>query len=411
MVERNGIKTGERAPAKRRPAGRGETITAKQRLWLRVLLILIAVAVLTGFLVRAGIGKKLGKDMEKAEAFCSEGKFEDALQIIEEISAKYPRFRKRGVVYFHAVCLDNLGRVEEAKVLWKKVIGSRADRRYYPASLYRLARFRETEGEYDKAIADYKKILSEYGSSDIVPEVLVSLGDCYQKKRKWKEATKRYREVLSSYEKSPVFGKAKEKLGDLNVRLVFSPYVTEDDIIYEVKSGDTLEKIALDFNTTVSLIRKANRFTRKVLPYAKRLKLTPGNFEIHVNADTNFLTLELNGRFFKEYPVGTGKFGCTPTGKFKIVNKQRNPVWYSEEGIFPYGHKKNILGTRWIGIDKTGYGIHGTAEPDTIGKHASRGCIRLFNRDVEQLYILATVGTPVTITGTTVSDAEEEVVL
>ena len=74
------------------------------------------------------------------------------------------------------------------------------------------------------------------------------------------------------------------------------------------------------------------------------------------------------------------------------------PEW---KGI-PYGDPKNILGTRWMGItdaQKTlkEYGIHGTWQPETVGAYVSKGCIRLLNDDVEELYKIVMIGTPVTI--------------
>ena len=383
------------------------TVTAKQRKHLKLLIFLIVIGIAAGVFLRIAIGRKLLVDLKKGEVLYSEGMVEDALQVLEKISGNYPRFQRRAVSYLYAVCLNELGRVPEAKALWEKVLKSRPDNEYYPASWYQLAYLDETSGQYDEAAKVYEKILSDFGDSDIVPEVLVRLGHCYEKFKKWKDARQKYGEVLLSYQNTPAEKKAKKAFGDLNIRLIFSPYITEEAKVYEVKAGDTLEKIANEFNTTVSLIRKANKLAGHMLPFGKRLKVTPGNFTIHVDADSNVLTLKLNGKFFKEYPVGTGKFECTPIGTFKIINKQSKPVWYAEDGIYPYGHPKNILGTRWMGLDKTGYGIHGTTLPETVGKHASRGCIRLYNRDVEELFMLATVGTSVVITGTTVADVEE----
>jgi len=72
--------------------------------------------------------------------------------------------------------------------------------------------------------------------------------------------------------------------------------------------------------------------------------------------------------------------------------------------MIPYGDKENVLGTRWISLTATGqtpkvrgYGIHGTWEPDTVGKQASAGCVRLLNPDVEELFLIVPMGTPVTI--------------
>lgn len=387
MVKRKGKFT-RRAVKKRTTGGKPE----------KILVLLIVVAIIGGSFLRIAIGKKLEVTLEKGKSVYSEKKFEDALESFDKISKEYPRFHRRELAYLRAVCLNNLGQTQEARVLWERIVKGKPGSEYYPASLYELTHLAEIAGEYDEAIASCSRILSEFGGSFVIPEVLVSFGNCLQQLKKWEDARKRYEEVLLSHPESPTVEKAKEKLGTMNTKLIFSPIITEDSAAYEVRKGDTLEKIAKEFNTTVALIKEANRLEGEMLSIGERLKITRGNFAIVIDADSNRLTLELDGRFFKEYPVGTGKFGSTPIGTFKIVNKHLKPVWYSKDGVYPYGHPKNILGICWIGLDKVGYGIHGTTQPETVGKYSSRGCIRLHNRDAKQLYDLVTIGTPVTIT-------------
>jgi len=55
----------------------------------------------------------------------------------------------------------------------------------------------------------------------------------------------------------------------------------------------------------------------------------------------------------------------------------------------------NPVGTRWIGLSREGYGIHGTPEPREVGKTGSHGCFRLSNWDAEALAQIVEVGTPV----------------
>ncbi len=105
-----------------------------------------------------------------------------------------------------------------------------------------------------------------------------------------------------------------------------------------------------------------------------------------------------DGKVVKRYRVGVGRtFEQTPVGNFKIVSKQVNPTW------FPVGRKPvppgpaNPLGTRWMGLGGTHYGIHGTNAPWTVGRPSSGGCIRLPNTDAEELFAKIAVGTPVRI--------------
>jgi lipoprotein-anchoring transpeptidase ErfK/SrfK len=81
----------------------------------------------------------------------------------------------------------------------------------------------------------------------------------------------------------------------------------------------------------------------------------------------------------------------TPAGSFHIVERIPNPTWYGKGKIVAPG-KSNPLGTRWLGLSIKGYGIHGTNNPASIGRCASHGCIRLRNRDVEQLFEVVRVG-------------------
>ena len=68
-------------------------------------------------------------------------------------------------------------------------------------------------------------------------------------------------------------------------------------------------------------------------------------------------------------------------------------LWRRAESNLP----ENVLGTRWMGFDKEGYGIHGTVAPDKIGQQVTAGCIRMRNEEVEELYKILPRGAEVTI--------------
>ena len=100
------------------------------------------------------------------------------------------------------------------------------------------------------------------------------------------------------------------------------------------------------------------------------------------------------------YPVGPGKVSTpTPTGYYKVIDKEVNPTWTDPgdaSASIPSG-PSNPLGYRWIGIGGN-YGIHGTNRPESIGHYVSNGCIRMHEEDVEKIYDMVEVGTPVEIT-------------
>ena len=117
-----------------------------------------------------------------------------------------------------------------------------------------------------------------------------------------------------------------------------------------------------------------------------------------VDKSQNILTLLGDNDVVKVYRVSTGENNCTPVGIFKIMNKIIDPVWYAEKAIVPAESPENVLGSRWMGFNLPGYGIHGTVSPEKIGQQATKGCVRMINAEIEELYTIIPMGTEVTIT-------------
>jgi spore coat assembly protein SafA len=116
--------------------------------------------------------------------------------------------------------------------------------------------------------------------------------------------------------------------------------------------------------------------------------------EYHLEAGThlavNTIQRQLHyyqgGKISCTYPVAVGKPSTpTPAGHYQVINKLVNPG--------------GVLGTRWMGLSIPGgnYGIHGTNNPDSIGKAVSNGCIRMYNHNVETVFPEVNIGTPVII--------------
>lgn len=187
-------------------------------------------------------------------------------------------------------------------------------------------------------------------------------------------------------------------------------FLMDNSISYEVKPHDSLASIAKQFKTTPELIMQVNHLevgAPHAAPLLKRgmtLKVPPSKFQIDVDISNKALLLKSGGQLLKKYDITTGALQTpTPVGNFKIINKMENPTWHSPKGIVAPNDPQNELGSRWMGIESQeipksrGFGIHGTIRPDAIGKADSTGCIRMLNSDVEDLFDLVVVGTPITI--------------
>ena len=115
-------------------------------------------------------------------------------------------------------------------------------------------------------------------------------------------------------------------------------------------------------------------------------------------ADRTMVVFE-GDRVLKIYNVAVGKPSTpSPQGQFRIVNRIPHPTYYGPAKVIAPG-AQNPLGTRWMGLSAKGYGIHGTNEPRSIGKAASHGCIRMRQRDLEELFEMVDVGVTVELTG------------
>jgi hypothetical protein len=121
--------------------------------------------------------------------------------------------------------------------------------------------------------------------------------------------------------------------------------------------------------------------------------------QIIVSIPDRQLALIEEGRVLKIYPVAVGAdVSPSPEGEFTVMSRLENPGYYKPGTVIAPG-KSNPLGTRWMGLNKKGYGIHGTNLPDSIGKAASHGCIRMRQQDLEELFALVRVGDKVQLRG------------
>lgn len=113
-----------------------------------------------------------------------------------------------------------------------------------------------------------------------------------------------------------------------------------------------------------------------------------GECRLHIDTERFVIFVYKSAHLVKTYNVAVGQAVTpTPLGDWKITSKLHNPG-----GAF---------GTRWmrLSIPFGGYGIHGTDNPNSIGKAISHGCIRMFNKDVEELCDMVPIGTLVKISG------------
>lgn len=218
-------------------------------------------------------------------------------------------------------------------------------------------------------------------------EQLIELGDLVTAQR---ELSRWY------WQKPELRESLRPKLDEMALSLYFAPQPLFRDA-YVVQAGDQLRVIAQRHKMSWEYLAKLNRTDPKKIREGQKLKVVDGPFGAVVFLSNYELIVHLQGSFVKSYRVGAGKVGTTPLGTFAVKNKLADPTYYGPDGlVIANNDPKNPLGERWIDIGDS-YGIHGTIEPDTIGKNESRGCIRMLNAEVEEVYDFLVVGSEVRI--------------
>ena len=131
--------------------------------------------------------------------------------------------------------------------------------------------------------------------------------------------------------------------------------------------------------------------------------------KVFVDTKERVLSVFENDQLISEFPITPGSTALpAPIGMWKIVGVATMPWFRYDEGMLNYGVRteqffnlppgpNNLVGVVWIGLNKTGIGIHGTNNPETIGRAACHGCIRTANWDAARLKDLVTVGNTVSI--------------
>jgi len=297
---------------------------------------------------------------------------------------------------------------EKAMESWRKVVENPAMNSDHAEALYTLGQLRAAEGSPEgakDAEKYYKEAAVASPGSRFGELAEVRIANMMMDRDELQGARTILDKLKTKEEQYPELRKARFKL---NMKLLFSPTITQlpQSEYYVVKEGDTLDGISKTFETTADLLQESNRVDPQRIQIGKRLKVVTGKFRLKVLKSKNILQLLTGDVVLNEYRIATGKDGTTPAGKFRIALKQKEPVWFRDGRVIPYGDPENVLGTRWMGFGSTdgkedpaarGIGIHGTDDESSIGKQSSEGCIRLLNREVEELYKIVPIGTEVII--------------
>ncbi|HEY8747917.1 MAG TPA: L,D-transpeptidase family protein [Tepidisphaeraceae bacterium] len=205
----------------------------------------------------------------------------------------------------------------------------------------------------------------------------------------------------------------KRQIDEINKTVIFSAKKFPEDPwggLYQVASGERMATIAARNGVSWDFLSRVNGVTPKKMRSGQSLKIFKGPFYAVVYKHLFKMEIYLGApggagsMYVTSFPVGLGKDNSTPTGLWscKAGDKIRNPRYYPPRGgdIIAPDDPKNPLGGYWIAIEgmdgqavgKESYGIHGTIDPNSIGKTESMGCIRLKADDISWVFDLLVDG-------------------
>ncbi len=210
------------------------------------------------------------------------------------------------------------------------------------------------------------------------------------------EDVEAHRQLSTLYWQNPELGRPlMKRINQTARRIYFQPqphYLPP----YVVQPGDMLQDIAKDLQVPWQYLAKLNRTDPRRIAPGDKLKVIQGPFDAVVDLGQFRLTVTAHGYYVAQFPIGIGKDGSTPIGELQVLDKLEDPTYYGPDAVIANDDPSNPLGEYWLSLGN-GYGIHGTIDESSIGRAASRGCIRLRNQDVADLYNLLTVGSKVLI--------------
>lgn len=349
--------------------------------------------------------KKIAQMISASHKSLEAKDYQNALAVSNMVIEKY-RVRENlpALLAIRARAFEGLGQKNEALEQWKTIRKDFPKSEQVAEATIGVANAELENGStesVDAAYELYREIEAKYPGKPIYYDALLGFAKIDLKDGQLVSAQKTLNRLLEEAPNHPRRSEIEDTLGKVNIELFHSQIPGEGESIHEIVKGDTLAGLQKKYKVNYQLIQVVNGIDDpKKLRLGQKLKIPNIDLSIQVDKAANTLTLLNHGKFFKKYKVRTGENETqTPTGSFKILDKVKDPKWEHDGKVIPPGDPANELGSRWMAFSGRSLGIHEAIDPSTIGTYSSNGCVGMLRQDVEELYDLVPLGTPVTITG------------
>ena len=207
----------------------------------------------------------------------------------------------------------------------------------------------------------------------------------------------------------------RERLGFLSERIVFSSKnrsaekIAQDPILtlHKVQPGEYLGPIGNKYKIPYQLIERINGIKANRLQAGQSIQVIKG--PVHARVDKSDYRMDLFVYddagvpvYLKSYTVGLGEFDSTPLGMWRIKPRSKvgpangGPSWRNPRTgkVYDRNDPDIPIGEYWMALEgtdentkgKAGYGIHATNDPESVGRQESMGCIRMRDKDIDEVF-------------------------
>ncbi|MBF0197666.1 MAG: L,D-transpeptidase family protein [Planctomycetes bacterium] len=329
------------------------------------------------------------------EQLLSQGYYDKALALLQKVPED-KRNRTYALNLSHA--LDGAGKKDEALAVLDKLLKI-SSHNLKVETLWAKAEMLENNGQKEASGEVYYEIFQSYSSSQEYRLAAYKLKDLW---KSWLSDSSKdsrmmdYNKVLCAILENSLDEGVNEDcyklLNRINSKLFFSSKAIDGLVVFHtIKYGESLASIGKMHNVPPARIARVNNLKNpNAIRSGQTLRVIKGRVKLHINKETFIMHMFIGDLFYKRFLVGTGKDGRTPSVSTRVSRSMAKNPDYTDPitgDLILAGDKRNPIGTRWIGLEiGQGYGIHGTVQPDSVGKQMSKGCIRMRNHEVEELY-------------------------
>lgn len=373
----------------------------KKTLFVLVALALVVASLAGGsaFLLRQKHLSEMGRLASQAEDKLASKSYEQAISMLRKVEGEGGTDRS---TYLLGKAYTEQRKFEEAERYFQKLLTKYPKSPLVPDARLALARYhiRETK-DLDKAQEHLLHILAQ-PKSTAADHALVGLAEISLAKKDEAQARKNL-EIVLRKKNSPAKSEAEFLIGDLNMKRLKSPDAAPGDEVYTIKRGDTLWAMERRLEIPMDLLVGINDLNPNALTVGTQIRVPRLDISLIIDKPQRTVTIMNGNEFLKKYRVGVNQNdSALPAGKnYRVIKKyDKGLEWVNPQTneTVKAGDPENPYGKRFIEFRRD-VGIHGTNDEEKVGQLISVGTIMMSNQDIDELYALVQLNTPVTVRG------------